>query len=131
MAEQIDGIKIDETPELQKAIEAASSADELKEILHAAAAKQGITAEAAAPAKAETKVEESQTEEADAKDSYYDEVVIGGKSYRFEGDSPADILRQIKAATAAHEAATAPAAKETKESPEDKKAALELEYRMG
>lgn len=131
------------SPEFEKAIGDATSHEQLKDIIREEAAKQGFVApgftplaahaEAAAEVKPEAKAE-TKTEikpEADAADTYYDDIVIGGKTFHFEGDSAADVLRQIKAATDAHDNATRKPEEPAKKSTAEDKANLELEYRLG
>jgi len=126
------GVALTETPELQTALDATASFEDIKALLHTEADKQGVPLAKAAEVKVEAKQESKEAE----KEVYYDDIVIGGRSYHFEGDSPADILRQIKAANSAHENATNPEKKTVdtaakKGMTNDEKVALELDYRMG
>jgi hypothetical protein len=130
-----------DNPELAAALEKATTKEEIRELMWAEAEKNGFSRpghSVAPPLIAEEKEEKTETakteEVEDAPAVYKEEIVIGGQTYQFEGDSVADVLRQIKAANSAHNAATAkPEVKtETKTAPtNDEKVALELDYRMG
>jgi hypothetical protein len=139
-----------ESPELQTALEGATTAEEIRAIVLQEAAKQGFTVPGdtrprdaegrfASPETKETPKVETKSEGTaeEAKFAYVDEFVIGGKKYTFEGDSPAEINRQVKAAIAAHENATNPPKKEEpgtagpKQITADQKIALELDFKMG
>jgi hypothetical protein len=135
MAEEIESQEMEASPELEKAINAATSHDELLLIMRAEREKQSGDTSIATPVVEATEDAGDDTEENNADKSYYEDIVIGGQTYKFEGDSPADVIRQIKAATAAHENATKPkqevkAEAKTGLTP-DEKVALDLEYRMG
>jgi len=81
------------------ALDQVNSVEEIKSLLHAKAAEQGIKPEGkAAP---EVKGEEKE-------DLYHDSFVIGGKEYTFYSETPAGINQQVKAAMAAHDNATKP-----------------------
>lgn len=130
------GAVMTETPELATALDGAASVEEIRDIIAQEAARQNIVVPAKpAPVKEESKAE-PEAKDDDAKFAYADDFSIGGKSYHFEGDSPAEINRQVKAAIAAHENATKPEPKQETTAAKrglsaDEKVALELDYRMG
>lgn len=134
MSEATEVKEFVETPEYKAAIEKATAPADLRAIFWQEAAKQGIPVpehikETLTPV-VEPVAEEPKDDEPKV---YYEEIVLGGKTMRFEGDSPEDAFRQVKAAIAANEAAKeAPKKEETKkELTADEKVALELDYRMG
>lgn len=139
MAEQ----EITQTPEFEKAMAEATSPEEIKALIRAEAGRQGLDiptdyTKVTVNDNDETVVVEDKKKETKKDDDavgFEDDFVIGGKAYHFEGDSEADIIRQVKAATTAHEAKTAPEDKkvETKSGvlTEDDKVAIELDYKMG
>jgi hypothetical protein len=141
------GATLTESPEFQKAMESATTAEEIRAIIVEEAAKQNIVVpnQPTPPRDAEGRFVSPETKEepkVETKDeekfAYTDEFVIGGKKFTFEGDTPADINRQVKAAIAAHDNATNPPKKEEpaaaapkKGVTAEQKVALELDYRMG
>ncbi len=111
---KLGGAELNVTEEVAKRFDAAVSSEDIRRIIEEEAVKQHIVipgktqvAPAAATPAAKTERPVIAPEKDKSKES--DDFVIGGKSYHFEGDSPADISRQVKAALTAHENATKPA----------------------
>lgn len=134
MATDIEVKEMEASPELEKALNEATSSDQIKEILAAEAARiSGDVVDAAVTNKAQEV--DSPADEETSGQSFHEDIVIGGQSYHLEGDSPSDIIRQIKAATTAHDAATKPKQEVKAEASTgltaDEKVSLDLDYRMG
>ena len=102
-----EGVELEVNDDMTKALEAAVSPEEIKQIIAQEAAKQNIVIPRDNKGRFVPVAEKKETAPADKKDDetfvYSDDFSIGGKDYHFEGDSPADINRQVKAAIAAHE----------------------------
>lgn len=137
---KLEGAEVTVTPELEAALDKAVSSAEIRQIILNEAAKQNITIPGdAKPRPAPEKKDEVKDTESELEDDeaivYADDFVIGGKAYHFEGDSPADVNRQVKAAMAAHENAIHPEKKETpiakKALTADEKVALQLDMQLG
>jgi hypothetical protein len=139
MAEQEikpQGAEMEVTDAVSTALEGAATAEDIRRIIAEEAEKQGIVVPGrdakgrfAAQEPAEEKPEVKA--EPDEVTVYTDSFVIGGKTYNFEGDSPADINRQVKAAIAAHEHATAPKVEAKPEVKSDDLVAMQLDVFAG
>jgi hypothetical protein len=129
------------TPEMTKAIDSAVSSEDIKAIFLEEVAKQKFPLPRDEQGRFTEKKEEPEVDAAKTDDEneddktivYSDDLVIGGKKYHFEGDSPGDINRQVKAAIAAHEHATNPPKPETvkKGLTAEEKVSLQLDMQLG
>jgi hypothetical protein len=135
-----EGVELEVNDDMTKALEAAVSPEEIKQIIAQEAAKQNIVIPRDNKGRFVPVAEKKETAPADKKDDetfvYSDDFSIGGKDYHFEGDSPADINRQVKAAIAAHENATKPVQQQTAtvdgaKAKQDELLALQLDVMSG
>lgn len=133
MSTELEKQEISMSEEGQKALDAATTSEQIRSIMLEEAAKQGFIASPKTEAsKAVDTVPVVIPKTPEDITVYEDDFVIGGHNYHFEGDSPADINRQVKAAMAAHEAATAkPVDSEAAPKAQDDLIAMQLDVQSG
>jgi hypothetical protein len=113
MADKVEEQKF--TPEVEKALSEATSSDQIRDIVAAQprdekTGKFAATTTTAAATTATT-TEKKDDPAAQTPTVYKDTFLIGGKEVEFTGDSPADVLKQVKVAQQAYEMGKAPEVK--------------------
>ena len=122
------------TDDLAKGLDGVTSVEEIREMVAAEAAKQGFVVARNnkgqfQPAEQTPVIPKPVVPPADEEEKpvvYEDDFVIGGKSYHFEGESPGDINRQVRAALSAHENAIKPPEQKADPAADEKKRKDEL-----